>query len=472
MPGGSALIVLPRPALPYPTDEARPDPRRVQRKGSRMATASSQRPAQAGIWTTFSESPVAVKAIFAGVFVNRVGGFLSIFLVLYLIAQGHSASQAALGLGSYGIGGVIGVLIGGMLADRLGARNATVLSMTSSAVLILSLLYLHDYLVLLIAVGVVGLVSQIFRPASATLLSELTPESRQVMIFAMYRFGLNVGTTAAPLLGYALYYLDHRRFTLLFWGEALVALVYAALALATLPRRVPHSAGNGSAAPSGGYLDVLRDRRYLLYLIATVINAGIYTQYLSTLPLDVKAEGVPVFWYTVAVALNGLIVIAFELPLTKLSQRWPLKFTVGVAMLLVGLGMGLYGLPLGPVVIVLGTLIWTAAEVIGAPTVFAYPAMAGPAHLKGRYIGSFQFMFGLGTAAGPMVGAALFTAFGHRVWPVLALGALISAPCAVFGVRGPADAAEPAADAQPPVELPLEGIAVEPPPMVAGDGHG
>jgi MFS family permease len=445
-----------------------------------MATQASQQPAQAGIWTTFSESPVAVKAIFAGVFVNRVGGFLSIFLVLYLIAQGHSASRAAVGLGSYGLGGVIGVLIGGMLADRLGARNATVLSMTSSAVLILSLLYLHDYYLLLLAVGVVGLVSQIFRPASATLLSELTPESRQVMIFAMYRFGLNVGTTAAPLLGYALYNLDHQRFTLLFWGEALVALIYAAIALVTLPRRTSPVAGAGpdAAVPTGGYLDVLRDRRYVLYLIATVINAGIYTQYLSTLPLDVKAEGVPVFWYTVAVALNGLVVIAFELPLTKLSQRWPLKLTIGLAMLLVGLGMGCYGLPLGPAVIILGTLIWTTAEVIGAPTVFAYPAMAGPAHLKGRYIGSFQFMFGLGSAAGPVVGGALFTVLGHRVWPVLALGALVSVPFGMAAVRTPGSragsgtgagseagavgAGGPAADegGEPPVELPLEGVAI------------
>jgi MFS family permease len=431
-----------------------------------MAMGTPQQTASAGIWATFRESPVAVKAIFGGVFVNRVGGFLNIFLVLYLIAEGHSASQAALGLGSYGLGGVLGVLIGGMLADRLGARNATVLSMSSSAVLIASLLYLHDYAVLLVAIAAVGLVSQIFRPASATLLSELTPESRQVMIFAMYRFGLNIGATVAPLLGFALYNLDHQRFTLLFWGEALVAVIYAAIALVALPRRTTGGAAESQAAaagPAGGYRDVLRDRRYVLYLIATLLNAGVYTQYLSTLPLDVKAEGVPVFWYTVAVALNGLIVIAFELPLTKLSQRWPLKITVGVAMLLVGLGMGLYGLPLGPAVIVLGTLVWTAAEVIGAPTVFAYPAMAGPAHLRGRYIGSFQFMFGLGTAAGPMVGAALFTAFGHRVWPVLALGALISAPCAVFAVRGPAgsggaDAAGP--DAQPPVELPLEGIAV------------
>jgi MFS family permease len=345
-------------------------------------------------------------------------------------------------------------------------------------VLILSLLYLHDYLLLLLAVGVVGLVSQIFRPASATLLSELTPESRQVMIFAMYRFGLNVGTTAAPLLGYALYNFDHQRFTLLFWGEALVALVYAALALVALPRRTSPTAGADAVAATaaGGYLEVLRDRRYVLYLIATLFNAGIYTQYLSTLPLDVEAEGVPVFWYTVAVALNGVMVIVFELPLTKLSQKWPLKLTIGLAMLLVGVGMGCYGLPLGPVVIIVGTLIWTTAEVIGAPTVFAYPAMAGPAHLRGRYIGSFQFMFGLGTAAGPMVGGALFTVLGHQVWWVIALGALVSAPCGMAAVRSSKGSSaakpggqtgrdgQPGDDAQPPVELPLEGIAVAEPP--------
>ncbi|MEO6503015.1 MAG: MFS transporter [Jatrophihabitantaceae bacterium] len=441
-----------------------------------MATETPQKSDSAGIWVTFTESPVAVKAIFAGVFVNRVGAFLYIFLVLYLLAEGYSSSQAALGLGSYGIGGVIGTLIGGMLADRLGARNATVLSMSGSAVLTASLLYLHDYLVLLIAIGLVGLVSQIFRPASATLLSELTLESRQVMIFAMYRFALNVGTTASPLLGFALYHLDNERFTLLFWGEALVALIYAAMAMVTLPRRTPRVAGTDAddAGPTGGYSDVLRDRRYVLYLIATLLNAAVYMQYLSTLPLDVKAQGIPIFWYTVAVALNGVMVIAFELPLTKLSQKWPQRLTIGLSFLLVAVGVACYGLPLGPAVIILGTLIWTTAEVIGAPTVFAYPAMAGPAHLKGRYIGSFQFMFAMGSAVGPIVGGALFTQLGHRVWLVVALGGLLAAPLGMAAVRTPirssAAAGQPAAEqpsvelppapGQPPAELPPGGVSV------------
>jgi len=420
-----------------------------------MATKAEQL-ASAGVLRTFTETPLAVKAIFGGVFINRVGGFLNIFLVLFLTSKGRSAAEAALALGVYGIGGVAGVLIGGVLARRLGARNATVLSMGSSAVLTASLLYLPSYPSLLVVVTAVGLISQLFRPASATLLSELTPQNRQVMIFAMYRFGLNLGATAAPLLGFGLYNLGHHRYTLLFWGEATVAALYAVLAMVALPSRAaePSAAvGGGPVEPAAGYAAMLRDRRYLLYLVATFFNAAVYLQYLSVLPLDIKARGVALIWYTGAVALNGLLVIAFELPLTKISQRWPSKVTVVLAFGLAGIGVGCYGLPLGPAVIIIGTLIWTVAEVIGAPTVFAYPGMAGPPRLKPYYIGGFQFMFGLGSAVGPMVGGVLFSQFGHRVWPVVAAGSALAVVFAGFGVR-PRGGVTVGSD-EPLVEVPL-----------------
>jgi MFS family permease len=419
-------------------------------------TRDAQRQETVGIWQTFSESPTAVKALFGGVLINRVGAFLSIFLVLFMASKGHSPAESATALGVYGIGGIVGTLIGGVLADRLGARAATVFSMSGSAVLTVSLLYLPNYALLLTAIALCGLVSVVFRPASATLLSELTPESRQVMIFAMYRFGLNVGTTIAPLLGFALYYLDHKHYTLLFWVEASVALLYAVLAFFTLP---PKQQGSPEAAAgakkTGSYLEVLRDRRYTMYLLAAFFNTVVYVQYLSTLPLDIKAQGIALLWYTVAVALNGALVIAFELPLTKISQRWPLKISVGLAFGLVGLGMASYGLPLGPVVVVLGTLIWTTGEVVGAPAVFAYPAMAGPPHLRGRYIGSFQFMFALATAVGPVVGGLLFTALGHRVWPVLAIASAVALLLGVAAVGQPATSPEATAEAEAEAEAEL-----------------
>ncbi|HEX5113982.1 MAG TPA: MFS transporter [Pseudonocardiaceae bacterium] len=408
-------------------------------------SAETQQNRSAGIWRTFVESPLAVKAVLGGVFVNRLGGFLNIFLVLFLTSKHYTDSQATVSLGLYGIGAVIGVLVGGALADRLGARNSTALSLAGSAVLIASILYLPDYPLVLIVVTVVGAVSQIWRPASATLLSTLISDDRQVMVFALYRFGLNLGTTAAPLIGYGLYYLGGRQYTLLFYGEALVAILYALIALWALPGKTKTSpaATSSTAEVRESYLAVLRDRRFTLYLFAMLINAIVYMQYLSTLPLDVKAMSLPVIWYTLAVALNGFIVIAFELLVTKVSQKWPFKVTAGIAFLLNAVGFAVYGLPLGPALILTGTLIWTLGEIIGGPTAFAYPGIAAPAHLKSRYIGAFQFMFGLGSALGPIIGGALFVAVGHAVWPVMGLLGAVGCVLGVTAITRSSPAAEP-----------------------------
>jgi MFS family permease len=398
----------------------------------------------AAIWTTFREAPLAAKTVMCGVLLNRLTGFLNIFLVLYLTSRGFSTGQAVLAVGVYGAGGIVGSLAGGELADRLGPRAATVISMASASVLTASLLYLPSYGLALAAVALVGVAAQIFRPASATLLSELTPEGRQVMIFAMYRFGLNLGAMAAPLIGFGLYYLDRQQYTLLFWGEALIAMTYAVFAFLLLPagttrQRAAAPAGSEAEA-AAGYLAVLRDRRYALYLLATFFHSAVYVQYLSTLPLTVHASGLKIFWYTLAVSLNGFIVIAFELLMTRVTQGWPARLPIAIAFALLGVGVAIYGLPMAPAVIIAGTLVWSLGEIIGGPTIFAYPALAGPGDLKGRYIGSFHFMFGLGTTVGPLVGGWLFIQIGQAVWPVLAVGSLIATVSALVSVRQPAPA--------------------------------
>lgn len=395
------------------------------------------------VLATFGDSPVAVKAILLGVLINRLGGFLNIFLVLYLTTRGYPAAQAALGLGGYGAGALIGVAIGGMLAERLGPRNATVISMASTCVLTAALLYLPGYPLLLAAAVLVGLGGQLYRPAAVTLMSELTSDHSQIMIYAMHRFCLNVGAMAAPLIGYVLYEAGGRQYYLLFWAEALAAACYAVLAYVALPARPAASRAVGRPAAADRGADrhapaILRDRRYLIYLAAMLIHTAVYAQYLSTLPLDVHAAGLPMLWYTVAVALNGFIVIACELPLTKITQRWPFTVTIGLACALEGLGVACYGLPLGPAVILGGTMAWSAGEIIGGPAIFAYPAVAAPRQHKSGYIGSFQFVFASGGAAGPAIGGLLFSRLGHHVWPVLGIGSLIATVLVLSAVRNSA----------------------------------
>ena len=168
-----------------------------------------------------------------------------------------------------------------------------------------------------------------------------------------------------------------------------------------------------------------------------VHSGGLHPNTLSTLPLNIKAAGIAITWYTLAISLNGLIVIAFELLVTKVTQSWPMKLSIALTVGLLGVGVALYGLPFGPAVILSGTLVWSLGEIIGGPATFAYPAVAAPARLKSHYIGSFQFMFGLGTAVGPAVGGWLFIRLGHGVWPVLALGSVLATVLVLVSVRQP-----------------------------------
>jgi MFS family permease len=93
-------------------------------------------------------------------------------------------------------------------------------------------------------------------------------------------------------------------------------------------------------------------------------------------------------------------------------------------------------LPFGPAVILSGTLVWSLGEIIGGPATFAYPGIVAPAGLKSRYIGSFQFMFGLGSAVGPAIGGWLLVRFGHGAWPVIALGSAVATVLVLVAVRG------------------------------------
>ncbi len=388
----------------------------------------------AGAWQTLREAPTAVKAVLAGVLVNRLGSFFSTFLVLFLTERGLTGVQAGVALGGFGAGSLVGVLLGGSLADRVGARAATLVSMLGSGALLVSVLYVHALAPLLVVVTMVGVVGQLYRPAAATMLAELAPADRQVMTFALYRWSLNLGTTAAPLVAAGL--IAHS-YDLLFWVEAATAAGFAVIAAWALPRRARQAARSGDGG--AGYREVARDRRFLVYLAALLVNAVVYVQYVVTLPLMLHDHDAPTLWFSLVVALNGLVVIAFELPATKVVQTWPARRAAMLGFAMLGLGLAVYSAPLGLAVLLAGTLVWSLAEIVGGPTMFAYPGLVAPAHLRGRYIALTQLMFGLGVAVGPVVGSYAYHLVGDPVWLCFAVASLAGLALARSGMRTPSE---------------------------------
>ncbi len=396
-----------------------------------------------GVWQTWRETPNTARALLLGTLVNRLGSFLQVFIVLYLIHDGFSDAQAAGALGAYGAGSVLGMLVGGLVSDAFGGRRTIVASMTCSAVFLLLVYYLGPYPAKLVVLVAGGAASQAYRPAAASLLSGLVPRGRQVMVFAMNRLAINIGATVLPLAGVVLSAVSYG---LLFGAEAATAVCYALIAVVALPRRTPsvRAPGDMASGPptedrparTGALAGIPRDRRYLLFCSAILLHIVIYVQHVVILPLFLQYHHFPTLVYGVLTSINGFLIVTCELFVTKFTQNRPVRIVVACGIGLTGLGMCLYDVRLGLVGLVLATLMWTLGEMIGGPTIyFAYPAHAGPTALRGRYLGLSNAVYGLGNTIGPVVGVLAWNRFGDGSWLLCGAVGVLAVTAGWCGVR-------------------------------------
>jgi MFS family permease len=419
---------------------------------------------------TFRETSASAKLVLLGVFVNQFGAFLQAFLVLYLVHEGYSKSEAGWALAAYGAGAVVGMLLGGSLTDRIGPRSTLVLSMFSSALLVVVVSTLSWYGLIVLVVFLAGMMTQAYRPASATLLIGMTPADRQVMTMAMNRIALNIGATAGPLVAAWLITVD---WDLIFYVDGATALGYGLIALLFLPHGKPtQEAGeDGGPAVRASYLTVLRDRPYLLYMLAMLLNALIYVQAFAVLPLAITDHGYRTIVYSAVFAVSAGTVVTLELIITKWVQHWPAARAASLGLLLLGAGLTGWGLGIriGLVVLFLATIVGVFGQIIGGPTLFAWPVKVAPPAAQGRYVGLGNGVFWVGQSLGPALGLLLYQRIGSSFWYVCGAIGLLSAAAAWVGMQEPAertedlpveDEVEPAAGpAVPPVgpEVEVEG---------------
>ncbi|MEV2198568.1 MFS transporter [Streptomyces fradiae] len=398
-----------------------------------------------GAVRTLRHSPPAVRFLLLGVFVNQVGGFVQPFLVLYLVWRGHSTAQAGNALTAYGAGTIAGVAFGAELATRMGPRRTIALSMACTALLTAVVPWIDAFPVLVAVLALSGAMVQAYRPASMSLLSDLVPEKRQVMVFSMNRIALNLGATVGRLFAAWLILVS---WNLLFWVSGLASLAYAVIALVAVPKDAGTGGAEGAGAGAGagegtarrrsrgpGYGAIVRDGRFVLFLVSMFLSSVVFIQSFVGLPLSMTEAGYSATAYTWLITLSAGAVIALELLVTRFTQHWPGWIAVCTGLLLLGAGRALYVIPDSAVLLVAATLVGVVGTMTGGATMWAYPAKLAPPGGKARYLALSQTAFGLGGALGPVLGTFGWEALGNGVWPLWGALGLLSAAAAAAAMR-------------------------------------
>ncbi|MFC5180684.1 MFS transporter [Actinomadura harenae] len=377
-----------------------------------------------------------VRVLMLGNLVSNLAAFLNAFLVLYLLHEGFSAWESGVALTALMVGRVLGSAVGGAAADRFGYRWTIIGSTAATAVLTAAIVYVPNVWAAVVVSAAAGLTATAFRPAAMARVVELTPDERHVMTFSIWRATFNIGSTLGPLTA-ALLLTWFGSYVPLFFADAATSLCYCLVALLVLPadaaRTEPKQDEKAEKQPAPGYGKVLTDGRFMLVVLGLFLTSVAYIQMNSSLPLFVTGSGFDSRIYAVMLAINGFMVIALEIWLSKWTQKAPIGLPMTAGMALLGLGYLAYLGPSQTWVLMAGTIVWTCGELIAAPSMLAYPGLVAPAALRGRYIGLATLATQIAYSVGPVAGVTAWHLWGTRLWVLTGVCAGAAAVCVAVG---------------------------------------
>lgn len=355
-------------------------------------------------WTELSRGlPRPFWALAVGLFVTRAGTFIVPLLFVYLTQlRGLAISIAGPVVALYGAGALLGDLLGGSLADRVGRKTTMLLSLTSGAAAMLLLGGSTELWQLASCSFLAGATGEAYRPAAQAIVADLVEPAHRLKAFGIQYWAINLGFALAAVVGG---FMAQRSFAVLFVGDALTTLALAAIVFRLVPETRPSAAAQESRSAS--VLAPFFDRAFGPFLLFNFLVVLVFMQHLTGLPADMHAKGLSTQAFGLVIATNGVVIVLVQPWVTARVKAVPRPVLLAVASALTGVGFGLTTLATTLLGYLLTVVLWTLGEVIFAPVNAAVVADLAPTHQRGRYQGAFTVTWSLGamvsSAAGPWV---------------------------------------------------------------------
>ncbi|MFC9384686.1 MDR family MFS transporter [Streptomyces venezuelae] len=399
------------PQQATPPSPSTPDPAPARSTTSRLVPSS------------FRDLPSVVWTIFAGTIINRLGYLVTPFLVFFLASRGVTGSDTSYVLGALGAGNLLGPAVGGILADRIGRRPTMLIGLIGASAAQGALFLAPGVWTMAGAALLISAAGSTVSPAAYALLADAVDSERRQRAYALFGWGVNIGTAVAGILGG---YLAAHGYWLLFAVDAGSMLVYALVVAVRLPepRRTASPRKTGGRKDGIGYGVVLRDRLAMILLPLFGIQLFVYSLTEVALPLAIHDSGLSPAVYGAMAAVNAILVVALQPFATAWLARFPQLAVQGAGGTLIAAGVALTGVADGIAGYAVSVVVWSLGEVVVAGIAAGVVANLAPAHARGRYQGAYSWTWGTARFAALTLGVAVYTTLGPSVlwWTALVAG--------------------------------------------------
>ncbi len=370
--------------------------------------------------TIYREYPKQFWVIVGSNFIDRVGGALIFpFFALY-ITQKFEVGMTEVGLlfALFSVTDMIGNMIGGALTDFLGRKTMIILGLIISALTSLGMGFVQQLEWFYVMGAVSGLFATAAGPAHEAMLIDILPEKKRSEGFGVMRVAMNLSVAIGPAIGGFIAAYSYR---VLFVADTVTSLITALIVYLMVEESKPEVVEKTAEKKSFkdtfvGYGTVLKDRKFMLFVIISTIATLVYSQMYSTLSVFLRdVHGIPESGYGWLMTFNAGLVVLFQFMITRRISSKPPMLILALGTLLYVVGFGMFGFVNVYVLFMLAMGIITLGEMVIIPVAQAYVGKAAPEDMRGRYSGVMGFSWMIPWMIGPLL-AGLIMDYGDPNW--------------------------------------------------------
>lgn len=365
-------------------------------------------------------------------YINRAGAMVMPFLTKYL-HESFSFNFAEIGwmFVCIGSGSLFGSWIGGKLTDKIGFYTIMLSSLFLTGFGIISLMFLYDFVEICIGLFVITAIADMYKPAMYVAVSTFTNKKNRTRALTLIRLAVNLGIVSGPVIAGLL--IQKNNYDLLFWVDGLTCVIAISTFMLLIDENKIYKARKKILQRNKNKKIIARavkyDSNFILFLFASFLTAFLFFQLFTTIPLyNTEKLKLSELQIGMLLALNGLIIFLFEMPLIGFLERKNIEATKIIFLGSIFMTLGFFFLLLSKSIVIMGLSIFfiTIGQILlfSFSNTFAFTrAVSGH---EGKYMALYTMSFSLAQITSPKIGLSIIKSFNYfSNWLFMAIIGLI-----------------------------------------------
>ena len=343
------------------------------------------------------------------------------FLSLYLTESlDYTLENVGWIMSAFGVGSVLGSWIGGKLTDKYGFYRVMYLSLALTGILFIGLQFIEEFYAFCLAIFLVMLVADAFRPAMFVALNAYSKAENKTRSVTLIRLAINLGFSAGPAIGG--FIITSINYKGLFWMDGITCLLATLVLINVLhPKKARVIDEQKVENPK----PIRSDGPFWIFFVAMFIFGFVFLQYFSTMPLYYRdVHALTEFDIGLLLGMNGFLIFVFEMPLIKWlgDSKYSKELLIMIGLLVTGFSYVVLLMTPWVGILIIGMLFMTFGEMIAFPFSNSFVIERSKRGKQGEYMAFYSISFSAAHIFGHNSGLQMVDKFGYdTTWMVISI---------------------------------------------------